>query len=75
MPGPLWSVMDARPRIPMTALVADDLPDDAPGVYALYRDGDPAYVGLARSSGWAAGSGRRRRRDMKAEAKPPLTQR
>jgi hypothetical protein len=45
--GPLWSAMNARPRMPMTSLRADDLPADAPGVYALYRDGEPAYVGLA----------------------------
>lgn len=63
MAGPLWSTMNARPRIPMASLRADDLPDDAPGVYALYRDGEPTYVGLAekqslRGRFWGSHRGR-----------------
>lgn len=63
MAGPLWSVMNARPRIPMASLKADDLPDDAPGVYALFRDGKPMYVGLAekqslRGRFWGSHRGR-----------------
>ncbi len=41
--------MHARPRIPMASLKADDLPGESPGVYALYRDGVPMYVGLAEN--------------------------
>lgn len=33
----------------MASLKADDLPGEAPGVYALYRDGVPMYVGLAEN--------------------------
>ncbi len=63
MAGPLWSAMNARPRIPMASLRPDHLPDDAPGVYALYRDGDPMYVGLAekqslRGRFWGSHRGR-----------------
>jgi hypothetical protein len=51
--------MNARPRIPMASLRADDLPDD----YALYRDGEPMYVGLAekqslRGRFWGSHRGR-----------------
>lgn len=45
--GPRWSAMHMRPRVAMTALRADHLPDPDPGVYALYRDGTPVYVGVA----------------------------
>jgi hypothetical protein len=31
----------------MAALQPDDLPGESPGVYTLYRDGAPTYVGLA----------------------------
>lgn len=47
MTGPFWTAMNARPRIPMDELRATDLPHPDPGVYALYRDGHPVYVGLA----------------------------
>jgi hypothetical protein len=55
--------MNARPRTPMASLRAEDLPDDAPGVYALYRDGTPMYVGLAekqslRGRFWGSHRGR-----------------
>ncbi len=63
MTGPLWAALDARPRLPMASLRADDLPGDAPGVYALYRDGTPVYVGLAerqslRGRFWGSHRGR-----------------
>lgn len=45
--GPLWSAMNSRPRITLTVLQRSDLPHPDPGVYALYRDGTPVYVGLA----------------------------
>jgi hypothetical protein len=33
----------------MVSLTADDLPGESSGVYALYRDGVPMYVGLAEN--------------------------
>lgn len=45
----LWNNMHSRPRVAFDALQAEDLPGDSPGVYALYRNGAPVYVGLAAS--------------------------
>jgi hypothetical protein len=47
MDGPFWTVMQRQPRIAMAVLKAADIPDDSPGMYALYRDGQPVYVGVA----------------------------
>jgi hypothetical protein len=44
---PLWSRMHRRKRFGMTKLRKDDIPMSA-GVYALYRDGKPKYVGKAK---------------------------
>lgn len=46
MSGPLWNAMTNRPRLAMRSLRAEDLPHSS-GVYALYRDGKPVYVGVA----------------------------
>ena len=39
--------MHRQPRIAMAVLKAADIPHDSPGVYALYRNGQPVYVGVA----------------------------
>jgi hypothetical protein len=44
--GPLWSAMNARPRLDASELTGAGVPTD-PGVYAWYRDGEPVYVGKA----------------------------
>lgn len=41
-----WNQMHARPGRSMRDLTAADLPEQ-PGIYALYRDGEPQYVGKA----------------------------
>jgi hypothetical protein len=46
--GPDWSEMHNRKRRSMRTLQKADLPT-APGVYVLYRDGAPMYVGKATS--------------------------
>src|SRR4051794_23556444 len=43
-----WQTMDAQPRIAVRTLTKSDVPT-APGVYALYRDGERTYVGKASS--------------------------
>ena len=63
MDGPLWTEMNARPKISIAVLRADDLPDPEPGVYAIYRNGRPMYVGLAekqslRGRFWGSHRGR-----------------
>lgn len=40
--------MGERPRTPAADLTERQVPKE-PGVYALYRDGDPVYVGKASS--------------------------
>jgi hypothetical protein len=55
--------MHTEPRIPMARLRAADLPHPDPGVYALYRDGQPIYVGVAekqslRDRFWGSHRGR-----------------
>jgi hypothetical protein len=47
----------------MATLRADDLPATSPGVYALFRDGEPVYVGVAekqslRGRVWGSHRGR-----------------
>lgn len=61
--GPVWKAMHDRPRIAMTTLRAEDLPDADPGVYALYRAGRAVYVGVAekqslRGRFWGSHRGR-----------------
>lgn len=46
--GRVWNEMHRQPRRPLTELRKADLPRSA-GVYALYRDGQPTYVGKAAS--------------------------
>lgn len=46
-PG-LWTEMNERARTPVADLTDRQVPKE-PGVYALYRDGDPVYVGKASS--------------------------
>lgn len=46
--GTLWSQMGRRRRRSMSSLKKEDIPLD-PGVYALYRSGEPMYVGKAKS--------------------------
>ena len=60
--GPLWTQMNQQPRRSMQTLVRGDIPDQ-PGVYAVYRDDRPIYVGLAekqtlRDRIWKNHSGR-----------------
>jgi hypothetical protein len=44
--GPLWSKMNAQPRVPASGLSKRDVVPD-PGVYAWYHDGRAVYVGKA----------------------------
>jgi hypothetical protein len=44
----LWQQLHRRPRRAIEALRKREIPED-PGVYALYRDGEPVYVGKAKS--------------------------
>ena len=62
MSGPLWTAMHAQPRIALAELKASDLPE-CPGVYAVYRNAQPVYVGLAerqslRERFWGSHRGR-----------------
>src|SRR5271165_5554937 len=45
--GPLWARMHRRKRVGMAALTKAGIPT-SPGVYALYREGRPMYVGKAK---------------------------
>lgn len=71
MNGPLWIKMNAQPRIAMSELRAEQLPGAQSGVYALYRDGVPVYVGVAAKQslrGRVWGSHRGRGRSMTGSA-------
>ena len=64
--------MNARPRVSMRALTAAQLPDD-PGVYALYHNAKPVYVGKAQDQslrGRVWGNHRGRGKSMTDSALP-----
>ena len=44
--GPLWTIMNHRPRLKAGGLSSGDVPT-APGVYVWYRDGKAIYAGRA----------------------------
>jgi excinuclease UvrABC nuclease subunit len=46
--GPLWMRMNRSPRKPIKSLRKNEIPEGS-GIYALYENGEPVYVGKAKS--------------------------
>lgn len=49
-PPDRWAQMHAQPGLPVAGMDASNIPP-RPGVYAIYRDGEPVYVGRAIAAG------------------------